>query len=91
MDALAKPPLTLPVRVLTRAPQPAAAPTPTRHLCLMNALTAKAMSDRQELSDCEEDIRLECGTYGAVTACQCVTPFEMHGHGEDALGKIFIR
>jgi len=72
-------------------PQPAAAPTPTRHLCLMNALTAKAMSDRQELSDCEEDIRLECGTYGAVTACQCVTPFEMHGHGEDALGKIFIR
>jgi len=64
---------------------------PTRHLCLTNLLTPKAMSDRQELRDCEEDIRSECERFGPMTACQIVTPFEMYGHGEEGLGKCFIR
>ena len=70
---------------------PSSAGTPTNTLCLKNLLGPEAFADDNEFKECTEDIREECGNFGAITTCVFPRPGELHGYTDADVGSCFVR
>ena len=66
-------------------------PPPSRLLCLKNLLTAEALSNDDEFKECADDIKEECGSFGAVTFFCCPRPSDLQGYAESDVGSCFVR
>merc|ERR1719210_3254174 len=61
---------------------------PTEVLCLLNMVTPDELQDEEEYEDILEDIREECGKYGAVRSVEIPRP--VPGVEVPGLGKVFV-
>ncbi|CAH1784996.1 unnamed protein product [Owenia fusiformis] len=61
---------------------------PTEVLCLMNMITPEELEDEEEYDDIVEDIREECGKYGAVKSLEIPRPIQ--GVEVPGCGKIYV-
>ena len=61
---------------------------PTEVLCLLNMVTPDELQDEEEYEDILEDIREECGKYGAVRSVEIPRP--VPGVDVPGLGKVFV-
>lgn len=61
---------------------------PTEVLCLMNMVTPEELEDEEEYEEILDDVREECGKYGAVKSLEIPRPIkEVEVPG---VGKIFV-
>ncbi|KAI8501021.1 U2 small nuclear RNA auxiliary factor 2 [Branchiostoma belcheri] len=61
---------------------------PTEVLCLMNMVMPEELMDEEEYEDILEDVREECGKYGAVLSVEIPRPIE--GVDVPGCGKIYV-
>ena len=78
VPAASMPPDSLPLSRL------ASKPVPARSICLENLLSSEVMADEAELTECIEDIRTECESFGPLAS------FDVPKPGSKDAGKCFI-
>ena len=74
-----------------REPGPAAAPTPTRVLCLENLLNAATLADDAEFAECVEEIRAEVASFGAVAEFALPRRAGDFARAPDAAATCFVK
>ena len=83
-----------PAAVVAAAPPPAApaaAPTPTRVLCLENLLNAATLADDAEFAECVEEIRAEVASFGAVAEFALPRRAGDFARAPDAAATCFVK
>lgn len=63
---------------------------PTRKLCLKNLLGPDVFSDDAEFKECTDDIKEECGRFGALVACAFPRPGALEGYADADVGSCFV-
>ena len=64
---------------------------PSKLLCLKNLLTSEALTDDKEFTECTEDIKEECSSFGTVTSFVAPRPSDLQGYSESDVGSCFVR
>ncbi|GAB2298687.1 hypothetical protein Dimus_032759 [Dionaea muscipula] len=68
---------------------PASTDTPTKILCLTQVVTSEALRDDNEYEEIMEDMRDECGKFGALVKVVIPRP-GMNGEQVPGVGKVFL-